>query len=177
MKFFIIMNSILNNSVIFSQIVSFKRKFHNEELQFLLYFFKVTRLHPINIIIRNRFLFFIVKNEDYFNAKRFLKNIRQQLKNFKVLIVREELTLLKLIFSFFQDTYIHDIKLERRFSPEELVITLFFIFDKDRGIAVGNNGFYIKTINYIFNNYVSYRFYHQLKTKPKIKIQCARTFL
>jgi hypothetical protein len=167
------MISILNTRIFFSQIVSLKRKFYNKELLYLSYFFKVTRIEPVSVIIKNNYLLFLVKNEDYFNAKENLNRLRKRLKNFKVLVIREEPTFLRLIFSFFPDTYIHDINLERENFSKNIIITLSFIFDKDRGIAVGNNGIYINTINFIFNNSVNF----QINNKYKIKIQCKRVFL
>jgi hypothetical protein len=167
------MMSLLNSNIFFSQIVSLKRKFHNKELLYLSYFFKNTRIKPVSIIIQNKFLFFLVKNEDYFNARDKLNRLRKSLKNFKVLIIREEPTFLRLIFSFFPDTYIHDIYLERECFSKNITVTLSFIFDLDRGIAVGNNGDYINTINFIFNNSVNF----QINRKYKIKIQCKRIFL
>lgn len=167
------MMSILNSKIFFSQIVTLKRKFYNKELYYLSYFFKITRIEPVSIIIKNNYLLFLVKNEDFFNARENLNRLRQRLKNFKVLVIREEPTLLRLIFSFFPDTYIHDIHLERENFSKNIMITLYFIFDMDRGIAVGNNGVYINTINYIFNNSVNF----QRNIKYKIKIQCKRKFL
>ncbi|TFG18816.1 MAG: hypothetical protein EU533_07410 [Promethearchaeota archaeon] len=165
--------SILNETVIYSQIVSLKKKFHNEELCYLNYFFELTQIEPVSIIIHDNFLFFLVTSEDYLIAKSFLKRIRRQLKTYKVLIIREEMTLLRLIFSFFPDTYIHDIELNRDLISKNMLITLFFILDLDRSIAVGNNGCYINTINSIFNNSLNF----QLKSKSKIIIQCKRLFL
>ena len=165
--------SLLNNDVIFSQIVSFKKKFQNEELQLFSYFFKITHKIPTSIIIRDKFIFFLVKNEDYIIARAYLERIRNRLKSNKVLVIREEITLLRQIFSFFPDTYIHDIELNRDLMTKKMIITLFFIFDLDRGIAVGNKGCYINTINFIFNNAVNY----QLNSKFIIKIQCKKIFL
>lgn len=165
--------SILNNKILFSQIVSVKKKFHNEELLFISYFFETTQIKPSSIIIRDKFIFFLVSNEDYFFARSFSKFLRYKLRHYKVIIVREEKTLLRLIFSFFPDTYIHDIHLKRDSSSKNMVITLFFIFDVDRGIAIGNHGSYINTINFIFNNSVNY----QYKDKTRIKIQCKKLFL
>ena len=164
---------ILNNDVIFSQIVTFKKKFQNEELCYLSYFFKITHKLPVNIIIRDKFLFFLVKNEDYFNARTYIKKNRYRLKNYKVLVIREEKTLLRQIFSFFPDIYIHDIQLDRDLISENMVITLLFIFDSDRGIAIGKNGCYINTINSIFNNVIDY----QLNSKFNIKIKCKKILL
>ena len=142
-------------------------------MRYFSYFGKITHKLPVSIIIRDNFLFFIVKNEDYFIARANVKKIRYRLKNYKVLVIREEITLLRQIISFFPDIYIHDIQLDRDFMSKNMVITLFFIFDLDHGIAVGNNGRYIKTINFIFNNAVDC----QLNSKFNIKIRCKKQIL
>jgi hypothetical protein len=172
-RYIITLMSILNNNVIFSQIVSLKKKYRNEELLYHSYFFKITQIQTVDVIIQDKFLFFLVQNEDYLKAKPFLKTIRNQLKHYKVLIIREEFTLLRLIFSFFPDTYIHDVQLYQDSISKNMVITLYFIFDLDRSIAVGNGGCYIKTINYLFNKVINCQF----NNTSKIKIQCKRFFL
>lgn len=164
---------MLNNTLLFSQIIFMKKVFSNKELQYLSYFIELTNIEPVCIIIRNNYLFFLVKNNEYFKAKCYLKLIRQQLKNNKALVIREEFTFLRTIFSFFPDTYIHDIKLEEDAMSKNMVITLFFIFDTDRAIAVGNNGLYINTVNFIFNNSVIY----QLNNKYRVKIQCKKAYI
>lgn len=162
--------SLLDNNIILSQIVSVKKKYRKEELLLLGYFVKTTKIASASVLIRDNFLFFLVRNEDYGAAKASLKHMRQMLNHYKVVVIREEKTLVRLIFSFFPDTYIHDIHLSRDASSQSMVITLFFILDMDRGIAIGNRGCYINAINFIFNNVVIYQF----NDKRHVKIQCKK---
>jgi len=151
-----------------SQKVRIKKKFFNEEINLYHFFHHITKIYPVNIIVCDEFIFFFVKNEDYFNIKRFLIKIRAKLKNKKILFIRSETTLIKLLFSFFPDTYIHDIAIHIVESTAEILITIYFLLYEDRGIAVGRGGKYIKVINQIFEDYVVLEKFY----KNPIKISC-----
>ena len=151
-----------------SQKVRIKKKFFNEEINLYHFFHHITKIYPVNIIVCNEFIFFFVKNEDYFDTRRFLTKIRAKLRDKKILVIRSETTLIKLLFSFFPDTYIHDIAIHIVESTSEIQITIYFILYEDRGIAVGRGGKYIKLINYIFENYVVLEEFD----KNPIKISC-----
>ena len=151
-----------------SQKVRIKKKFFNEEINLYHFFHHITKIYPVNIIVCNEFIFFLVKNEDFFNVKIFLTKLRALLKDKKILVIRSETTLIKLLFSFFPDTYIHDIALHIVESTAEILITIYFIIYEDRGIAVGRGGKYIKVINYIFENYIVL----EESDKNPIKISC-----
>jgi len=71
-----------------------------------------------------------------------------------------------LLFSLFPDTYIHDVLLGIKDDGARL-ITIFFYFYEDRGIAIGRNGTYIKIINRIFDEYVYLENYN-----TPIEIKC-----
>jgi len=62
--------------ILASQIVKFKKKFKNEELSYLNFFEMKTNVIPENIIIYENFIFFFVRNEDYFRAKQKLSFFR-----------------------------------------------------------------------------------------------------
>ena len=161
----------LPDDLFLSQKLSIKRKYSNIELHLHQYFLKKTKIHPESVFIyKNSIIFFFVKNEDYFKAKLSLRSIRGDLQNKKVLIIRAEQTLIKLIFSFFPDTHIHDIVLDFNDKSNEKTITINFLSFEERGIAVGRNGDYIKSVTEIFQKYVNLKesFYDDLK----IKIQC-----
>jgi transcription antitermination factor NusA-like protein len=89
----------------------------------------------------------------------------------KILIIRAENTLIRLIISFFPDTYIHDIRLdnglEKNANNDKKTITLLFIFYKDRGIAIGRSGGYINVVNEIFEKYIFFKDYD-----TPIEIKC-----
>jgi len=74
--------------------------------------------------------------------------MRRKLNN-KVIIIRAEKTLIKLILGFFPDTYVHEITLDKDCTGK-IFVNLHFIFYEDRGIAIGRGGEYIKLVNEIF---------------------------
>ena len=136
-----------------TQKLTIKKKFSNHEIKLYLFFRNNTGVNPDNVIFISPYIFFFISSEDYFKAKRLLKKIRTKLINKKVLIIKSESTLIRLLFSLFPDTYIHDIIVDTNQSGTR-VITILFYFYEDRGIAIGRNGTYIKIINRIFDEYV-----------------------
>ena len=161
----------LPDDLFLSQKLKIKRKYSNKELYLHQYFQKKTKIHPESVFIyKNSYIFFFVKNEEYFKAKLSLRSLRRELQDKKVLVIRAEQTLIKLLFSFFPDTYIHDILLNFNDKNNEKIISVNFLSFEERGIAVGRNGDYIKSVNEIFQKYVNFResFYDDFK----IKIQC-----
>ncbi|GAI72548.1 unnamed protein product [marine sediment metagenome] len=169
------MSNSLVDYLYFSQIVNIKKKFFNTELKFLKFFFEITKIVPVFIIIRDPFVFYFVKPRDFFMAKFFLRKLRYKLNSKKISIIRAETTLIRLVFSFFDDVYIHNVKLIEK--TNRTLIDVIFIFDKDRAVAVGNGGGYIKAVNYIFRNYISFdRFFSNLEKDP-VEIRCTKTKL
>jgi hypothetical protein len=148
-----IQNSFLDN-ILFYQKVRIKRKFSNEELLLFHFFHKITEIYPRNVIIIRNIVFFFINNENYFEAKSKLPYLRKRFVQKKVIIIREENTLLKLLFAFFPDPYIHDLRIERNIETDKKEIIVGFLSFIERGIAIGCNGVYIKAINEIFKNYV-----------------------
>ena len=69
--------------------------------------------------------------------------------NKKVVIIRAEKTLIKLILGFFPDTYVHQITLDTD-RTGKIIVNLHYIFYEDRGIAIGRGGEYIKLVNEVF---------------------------
>jgi len=157
----------------FCQVVNVKKHFFNTELILYKFFFEITKIFPKSIICVDNFVFFFVKSVDYSNAKLYLRKLRYLLKNKKILIIREETTLIKLVFSFFEDVYIHNVMLIE--NPTRDVIDVLFLFKKDRAVAVGSDGGYIKTVNYIFRNYISFNYpFNKIEDSP-IEIRCSLT--
>ena len=134
------------------QKVKFKKKFSNKELIFLNYFYEKTKIHAENVIITEYFIFFFVRGRDYFKARLYRASFRKNLES-KILIIRAEKVLIKLLFGFFPDPYIHDLKLVNEQNGSKTIIVYFLSF-KDRGIAIGRKGEYIKAINEIFEKFV-----------------------
>jgi len=131
-----------------NQKIKMKKKYTNEEIKLYHFFNYKTNLYPENVLIRKGFVFFFVKTTEYFKSKKYLKSMRNELKD-KVIIIRAEKTLIKLILGFFPDTYVHEIILDRDCTGK-IFVNLHFIFYEDRGIAIGRRGEYIKVVNEIF---------------------------
>ena len=147
------MNSSLAENLFFSQVLSIRKKFSNSELKFFKLFFEKTNIFPVSVILIDKFVFFFVKTGDYFTAKPHLKELRHIIKSRKLLVIRAETTLIKLIFSFFDDIYIHNVRTNE--NPKRDMVNVLFLSNKDRAIAVGKEGKYIKTVNYLFKNFIS----------------------
>ncbi len=161
------------NHLFFSQIINIKKQFFNIELKLLTFFYDITNIFPACIIRINKFIFFFVKSGDYLTTKFYLRKLRHLMKSKKILIIHEEPTLIRLIFSFFEDTYIHNVMLIE--SPTGDIIDVLFLFNKDRAIAVGIDGSYIKAVNYIFKNYVTINYpFNKIKSYP-VEIRCSLT--
>ena len=139
----------------FYQILSFVRKYSNFELKLGKYFYNKTKgICPEFIIVIDKFIFFFVKNESYFISKFYLDSMRREIKTKKVIIIRFENVFINLLFSFFPDLYIHDIKIEKDESSGVREISLYFLTFKERGIAIGRKGVYIKSLNELCQNFL-----------------------
>jgi len=147
------MLSSLTDEYFLYQKVKFKKRYSNRELIFLQYFYEKTKIYPENIIITEHFIFFFVRGRDYFKARLYRGSFRKSLER-KILIIRAERILIKLLFGFFPDPYIHDLKLEINKKSGSKTVTVYFLSFKDRGIAIGRRGEYIKAINEIFEKFV-----------------------
>lgn len=142
------MITTIDEKLFLNQKVTIKKKYNKEHMELHNFFYDITDLYPENILIRKGYVFFFVKTTEYFKSKKFLKSMRQKLHN-KVIIIRNEKTLIKLILGFFPDTYVHEITLDQDCTGK-IFVNLHFIFYEDRGIAIGRKGEYIKLVNEIF---------------------------
>ncbi|MFX0043093.1 MAG: hypothetical protein ACFE8L_09285 [Candidatus Hodarchaeota archaeon] len=138
----------------YSMELHIKKRYSNLELNLYHLFHKKIRIHPVIIIVQRGFLFFFVKNEDYFKAKSRIKYIRNYLPSKKILVIRLEKTIVKMVFGFFPDVYIHNLDLEIDKNTGDIIITVFLLTYEDRLIAIGANGNYIKAVNEIFDKYI-----------------------
>ena len=130
----------MEESEFLNQKIRVQKKFSNYELKFAQYFHRKSKVFPENIIIIGNIIFFFVKNEYYLKSKKVIGVLRKEIKNKKISIVRNENSLIKLIFSFFPDTYIHDVKIEANEKDHLKTIVIYFLSFKERGIAVGCKG-------------------------------------
>ena len=169
------MYSSLAENFFFSQVIHIRKKFLNTELKFTQLFFEKTNTFPVSVILIDKFVFFFVKSEDYLMAKSHLKKLRHILKNRKILVIRAETTLIKLIFSFFDDIYIHNI--QKNENPRRNIIDILFLSNKDRAVAVGKKGKYIKTVNYLFKNYISFKNPVNKSGSIPLELRCSLTYI
>ena len=146
-------NSFINN-LLFYQKLTVKKIFSNEELLLYHFFHEITESTPQNVIIVKEFVFFFLKNEDYFKAKVKLPYLRKKFQHRKIVIVREEEVLINLVYGFFPDPYIHTVSIERNIYTGKTKIVVGFLSYEERGIAIGCNGNYIKAVNEIFERFV-----------------------
>ncbi|MBY8991062.1 MAG: hypothetical protein KGD58_09935 [Candidatus Lokiarchaeota archaeon] len=139
----------------FYQMLSFVRKYSNFELKLSKYFYNKTNgVFPEFIVVIDKFIFFFVRKDRYFTSKIYLDSIRREISPRKVLIIRAENVFINLLFSFFPDLYIHDIKIEVDDTTGEREVTLYFLNYRDRGIAIGRKGEYIKCLNDLCQRYI-----------------------
>jgi hypothetical protein len=135
--------------------LTFVRKYSNSELKLSNYFYNKTNgIFPEFIIVIDNFIFFFVRKDRYFISKTYLDSIRREISPKKVLIIRAEQVFINLLFSFFPDLYIHDIRIDLDDTTGKREISLYFLTYKDRGIAIGRKGEYIKSLNALCQKYV-----------------------
>ncbi len=143
------------DDLIFYQLLSFIKKYKNFELKLREYFYSRTNgIYPEFIVVINQFIFFFIKKENYFSAKMYLDAMRREITERKILIIRTERILMNLLFSFFPDLIIDNVKVESDNESGKREISIYFLFYKERGIAIGRNGDYIRAVNEIFKNHV-----------------------
>ena len=164
-------NSFIDN-LLFYQKLTVKKKFSNRELLLFHFFYDSTKIFPRNVIIVKDIVFFFLDNEKYFEAKSKLPYLRKKIQNRRIVLVREEVVLVNLVFGFFPDPYIHRIRIERNMNTGQIVIIVGFLSYEERGIAVGCKGDYIKAINTIFESYVTFADYQGFQIKIKCEVVC-----
>ena len=164
-------NSFIDN-LLFYQKLTVKKKFSNRELLLFHFFYDSTKIFPRNVIIVKDIVFFFLDNEKYFEATSKLPYLRKKIQNRRIVLVREEVVLVNLVFGFFPDPYIHRIRIERNMNTGQIVIIVGFLSYEERGIAVGCKGDYIKAINNIFESYVTFADYQGFQVKIKCEVVC-----
>jgi len=156
------------DELIFYQFISFKKKYSNFELKLCEYFFEKTQgIYPEFVVVIKQFIFFFVKKQHYFSSKVYLDSIRREIGNRKIIIIRIEKILINMLFSFFPDLNIDNIEIEFDNKSGKREISIYFLFFKERGIAIGRNGDYIRTVNEIFENYVIFE-----NQNTPLKVSC-----
>ncbi len=144
------LNNITEKSL-FSRDIRIIKKFSNLELKLYKYFHNKTGLFPESVIIIEDFIFFFVKDQHFFSVSNYIASIRKEIPNKKVLIIRTEKKLISQIFSLFPDLYIHDVQI-KSVDSKKIIASVYILTFRDRGVAIGREGNYIKAINELFKN-------------------------
>lgn len=167
--------TILDDLILYQKLVIKPSKYTNYELDLHKYFYYKTKIDPSFIIIVNieqmDFIFFFIRQRNYFEAKSYLNSIRKQIKHKKVMIIRLDYILINLIFNFFPDLSIHDISLEINNNQGSYEISICFLEDLNiYHIAIGQNGTYIKAVNALFRKNIRF-----CDIKTPLTIRCKKT--
>jgi hypothetical protein len=136
--------------------VTLKKRFFNLELKLIKIFFEITETLPTNIICFNTFYLFFIPDDCYFKAKCHLKKLKRTIRNKKVLLIRDNPTLLTLLINFFPDVYIHDIRVgsDEQEEKKKTTIKIILLTSEELSIAVEKGGEYIKLVNSIIQKYI-----------------------
>lgn len=106
--------------------------FFNEEFK------RTSGIEPINLFDINEHFFFFFTVEDYFVAKSKLASFKKRFHLFKIFLLKEEKSIINLIFSIFPDAHLVDYKNQ--------TITVQNLSDIDQ--------FEPEVFNELFNNYI-----------------------
>lgn len=147
-----------------------KKKFSNTELLIYQFIASKTKICPKAIIIVKNIIFVFVSNEEYFRATTSLPFFRKHFRLQKLVLVRDEQVFVKLLFGFFPDPYIHDVKIVRKIYSGALEVDIGFLSFEERGIAIGSNGNYIKAVNELFEKYVIFEDGKDFSLRIKCKV-------
>ncbi|MDX1797089.1 MAG: hypothetical protein R3255_00430 [Candidatus Lokiarchaeia archaeon] len=153
--------TILDDFILYQQLTLKPLKYSNFELKLHNYFYYKTHVNPSYIILinieGNDFIFFFVKQDEYFQAKTFLNSIRNNIKHKKVMIIRFDNILINLIFNLFPDLCIDDIEIEINKLKGKYEVSIYFLRELNiYHIAVGERGSYIKAVNELMEKYFTF---------------------
>ncbi len=162
--------SMFIDNLLLYQKLDMKKIFSNKELLLFHLFHDITKVFPQNIIIVKDIMFFFLDNENYFEAKLKLPYLRKKFQHRRIVLVREEVVLVNLIFGFFPDPYIHSIRIDRNTRTRQIIIIVGFLSYEERGIAVGSNGDYIKAVNEIFDTQIKFVEYQRFPVRIKCEV-------
>jgi len=162
--------SMFIDNLLLYQKLDMKKIFSNKELLLFHFFHDITKIFPQNVIIVKDILFFFLDNENYFEAKMKLPYLRKKFQHRRIVLVREEGVLVNLVFGFFPDPYIHNIRIDRNTHTGQIIIIVGFLSYEERGIAVGCNGDYIKAVNEIFDTQIKFAEYQGFPVRIRCEV-------
>ncbi len=130
-------------------------KFSNEELLYFKYFHEKTNVFPKFVLILNNFIFYFIDGKKYAEVNKYIDDFRRSIKHKKILFIYLEDVLVNLIHRFFPNIYIYDLFIiEGEIIPEVCITVLSY---RERGIAIGRKGDYIKTVNKILEKFINFK--------------------
>lgn len=164
--------TILDDLILYQCLTIKPSKYSNYELKLHKYFYDKTQIDPSYIILISiehiDFIFFFVKQDKYFQAKTYLNSIRNNINNKKVMIIGIDNTLINLLFNFFPDLCIDNIKIDINYIKGKYEISICFLKDLNiYHIAIGEHGCYIKAVNELMNKYITFN-----DSKTPLTIKC-----
>ena len=167
--------TILDDLILYQRLSIKPGKYSNYELKLHKYFFNKTQIDPSYIILIKiehiDFIFFFVKQNQYFKARTYLNSLRNNIKNKKIMIIGIDETLINLLFNLFPDLYIDDVKIELNNIKEKYEISLCFLNELNTyHIAVGESGCYIKAVNELMRKHIALN-----DDKIPLTIKCSKS--
>ncbi len=148
-------NNFYRDPILYQEVGIKINKFSNEELLFFKYFHEKTNVFPKSILILNNFMFYFIDGKNYAEVNQHITSFRRNIKHKKILFIYVEDVLINLIHRFFPNIYIYDLFiLEGKATPEVCITVLSY---RERGIAIGRNGDYIKTVNKILEKFIDFK--------------------
>lgn len=155
---------------ILDQKIRLKKKISNKDLFLIQCFQDITHIYPKNVILNENFILFFVENSKYFRSKHKLRILRQKMPSKKILIIRHETSLLKLLFGLFPDIFIDDILIKVKEQKRILLIVVKLLTYRERMIAIGAKGKYIKIVNKIMNKFFRFEYeYNHVTIRCEVK--------
>jgi len=141
-------------AVFFNQKVKVRSIIRNEEIEYMKFFMSKTKIYCQNIIHYKNYIFFFVKPYLFQKANKYLAQLRYALIGKKVLIIKQKRRIIDLIYTFFPNVNIRKLELLIKNNTGDLELLIFIPHFKERGIAVGKAGNYIKIVNEIFEEFI-----------------------
>ena len=147
-------NSNWWEAVFFNQKVKIRSIIRNDEIKYMKFFKYKTNICCENIIHYKNYIFFFVKSSLFQKANKYLTQLRNSLVGKKILIIKQKKRILDLIYTFFPNVNIRKMELLIKNNTGDLELLIFIPHFKERGIAIGKAGNYIKIVNEIFEKFI-----------------------
>lgn len=141
--------------ILYQEVALSIKKFSNEELLYYKYFHENTKVFPESILLLNNFIFYFIDGAYYADVNDYLDKFRREIKHKKIIFIYMEDVLVNLIYRFFPNLFIYDLIIKNDNVIPEIIVTVLSY--KERSIAIGRSGTYIKMINKIFEDYIDFK--------------------